>query len=381
MRLMSHEMTKPEYRVEEYAHASCKPPSSRFSTAESARVTTKGFLMCVPAKMREAIRNAVIFEACELKNWACPVNFFLGQERLKELVEHYIKKGNETNIDIPDFKVNPRDHVKETNELLNHMITSTMLTIVNDRELHDRAIEHHNKRPDTAGIGENIVVNGLRDSRLYVRYRGLPPEFKTLVHNAITGEVLHYLDLKIHDRYMVTSERIECTIKDHYYRKDEASRKKVEISNATAGYKDMQFSVGSQCGPLNREQQKTIQYMYAYGASFETICKRVVLLATPSNPCSEIILGNTANKVIGDTIMHPTAPVQPMNTSTAARNLNEVFGVVITGMSKDSVMAMIRQAKSEVEAFADLDQDSAYVKGQTKTINAGIKKLYAELDK
>jgi len=402
------EMTKPEYRVEEYAHASCMPPGSRFNTAESSRVTTKGFLMCVPAKMREPIRQGIIYEATELKEWACPVNFFLSQDKLKRLIEHYIRKGNETNMDIPDFKAKiRRDPAKEMRSTLDHMIHSTMLTIVNDRELHDIAIKHHNGRPDTAGIGSNTVVNGLRDSRLYVRYRGLPPEFKTLAHNAITGEVLHYLDLKIPDRYMVTSENIDDAIRDFYYRKDEACRKKVEISNATVGYKEIRFKVGGQCGPLNKEQQKTIQYMYAYGASFEAICKRVVLLATPSNPCSEIPIGpiyeskivpwtatddkpdsffdaiHNAHKLITkpEKPMHPVAPAQPMNTSTPARNLNEVFGIVITGKTKETIMAMIRQAKSEVEAFADLDQDSAYVKSQTKTINAGIKKLYAELDK
>lgn len=86
--------------------------------------------------------------------------------------------------------------------------------------------------------------------------------------------------------------------------------------------------------------------------------------------------GETTSPTNSETVEKTT-----MQYSEKAKKLQEVFGVIITGRSKASLMDMIRSAQEEVKSFSDLDQSSKFVSDQVQTLNSGIKLLYAELDK
>lgn len=90
------------------------------------------------------------------------------------------------------------------------------------------------------------------------------------------------------------------------------------------------------------------------------------------------ILGNSADSIIPDNINLE----KPMNNfDIKSRKVQEVFGQNVTDASKANIISMIREAEEQKKQLGDLDQSSKYVSDKVKTLDAGIKLLYAELDK
>jgi len=322
---------------------------------------------------------------------------------------------------IPDNKSEPtKIPVKDFITLadLKCMIESTVLTIMNDRLYHSAA-EHSLESRGFLPIP--LVRDAMRDSGdgLYSKFINLNkhPTHKVIIRHRIGMEVAELMDKRYKKK--VSSLTIEKLAAEYHPKINWTGLESKITSHITAtAFNEMREA----------EKVRWLNSLYEPDTNKDSLYAKDVCAflsdKEPRNPCSEIplspnivhaidskleamihvkregmekqikkvhmaLLYGAGEEIINSTLtgikpekpMIPSAPAQPMNTSTAARNLNEVFGVIITGKDKASIMAMIRQAKSEVEAFADLDQSSAYVEKQVKTINAGIKELYAELDK
>lgn len=303
-----------------------------------------------------------------------------------------------------------------TNADLSWLCESTVLTIINDRPLYERAQEVLRQRRFLPRL---LCHKAIKDSgdELWSLYNSLNkhPHHRQVIRNRITILVNDQID-QVTLKHEISARDLD-KVAEQYQPKCDFSKleERVKMHLTATAFNEMSERAKISWLKSDMPEEKIIDVKidiepWKQPAPGETLSrvwptkhrdfwKQAVLaglygadeatMRGYSRMFPDTMYSPRKHKHITDPVAPPgnfkilksRSSEKPMNTSEKPRSLTEVFGVVITGKTKPHLMEMIRQAKLEVDAFADLDQDSAYVKSQVKTINDGIKKLYTELDK
>lgn len=383
LHIMSHEIAKPKYGLQNHAGNSLSFVAHD-SWREALKCTdyTEQF-DALDAVKADMILKGVLYEACEIMNWKCSSKFMLSKATVTEWVDGVIPKVQETVISHDD---------------LIWMIDSTVLTIMNDRVSYDaarHALESRGFLP-IPQVRDALIASG---DGLYDKFMKLNkhPSHKVIMRHRIGMEVANQMDI---DYRKKVSDNTILSLADVYRPKVDWSliERKVGSHLTSSAFNAMteveqikwlhglyepeitaqapeEYAMDSDPTGLFAEAMK---HMDNAAVHFEKVKAATSHITDPVNNSGTFkILGNSADKLIGDTIMND------MNDYTTPIEKREelVFGHALSKLSKTELMTVIRDAKTHAKSFDDLAGESTYADGEIAKVKAGIAKVLKVLDK